>query len=203
MSIFKQRKALLSNTKIIKNMDYISITISLIALGVSLFTFWFINVKKGEVKMTRPNIICFLGQNNRDASKVFIRTLLYSTSNQGRYIQNMFIVLRHGETIQNFNVWANDANGLVRGSGLFVNKNGVSSYHHFLLPKDETEYIFKAGNYILQIFIEIAGKKTKMIFEEHLKVTEQQAASLGQGNAIYYDWAPNTRNYFSYTDAKP
>src|ERR1700744_4457772 len=119
MSIFKQRKALLSNTKIIKNMDYISITISLIALGVSLFTFWFINVKKGEVKMTRPNIICFLGQNNRDASKVFIRTLLYSTSNQGRYIQNMFIVLRHGETIQNFNVWANDANGLVRGSGLF------------------------------------------------------------------------------------
>src|SRR5438128_675903 len=109
-------------------MDFITLTISLIALLISGLTFWLTRIEKGAVKMTRPTIVFFgpdgIGQ---DPKKVFIRTLLYSTSDKGKYIQNMFVRLHRGESVQNFNVWVYDSNGLVRGSGLFVDKSGIAS----------------------------------------------------------------------------
>jgi hypothetical protein len=180
-----------------------SIIISLIALTISAFTFWLTSIKKGIVKMTRPTIICFLEQNGIDGPKVFIRTLLYSTSNQGQYIQNMFVRLDRAETFQNFNVWFYGDTGTVKGSGLFVNKEGVSSYHHFLLPKDEAKYPFTAGEYSLKIFVETVDKMPKMISEQRLTLTDQQSIDLGQGKALYYDWASNAQNYFSHIDTKP
>ena len=122
----------------------ISIIISLIALTISALTFWLTRMKKGIVKMTRPTIIFFGpdGGGERE-NKIFIRTLLYSTSERGQYIQNMFIRLQRRESIQNFNVWAyGERQELVRGSGLFVNKNGIALNHHFLQPKDGTNYEF-------------------------------------------------------------
>jgi hypothetical protein len=171
-------------------------------LYLSALTFWLTRIKSGIVKMTRPTIICFLGQNGGDEAKVFIRTLLYSTSDQGQYVQNMFVRLHRAEVFQDFNVWAYDDNGLVRGSGLFVNKEGVASYHHFLLPKDGAKYSFIPSDYSLQVFVETVNKSAKMIFEVRLTLTDQQSTDIGKGKAVYYDWAPNTQNYFSYVDAK-
>src|SRR5258708_1547487 len=134
-------------------MNYISIIISLTALAISALTFWITSIKKGTVKMTRPTII-FFGPDGggQKHNKVFIRTLLYSTSDRGQYIQNMYIRLQRGESIQSFNVWVYDDKGLVRGSGLFINKSGISSNHHFLLPKDGSNYPFLSGEYLLQVY---------------------------------------------------
>ena len=137
--------------------DIMTLTISIISLIISGLTFWLTRIRKGTLKMTRPSIICFLGKNGIDEPKIFIRTLLYSTSDQGQYIQNMFIRLHRAETIQNFNVWAYGDNGLVRGSGLFVSKGGVSNYHHFLLPKNE-QWDFVAGEYKLEVIAETVNK---------------------------------------------
>lgn len=152
--------------------------------------------------MTRPTIICFLGENGKDEQKVFIRTLLYSTSDSGLYIENMFISLRLDDTIKNFNIWAYGDNGLVRGSGLFVDKGGISSYHHFLLPKDKIKHRFEAGNYHLQVFVETVDKEPTMVFEEKLILTEQQSTALLQGDAVYYNWASNEQTYISHIDIK-
>ncbi|RZK24755.1 MAG: hypothetical protein EOO43_07210 [Flavobacterium sp.] len=149
--------------------------------------------------MTRPSIICFVGENGNDRPKIFIRTLLYATSEQGQYIQNMFIRLTKGELIKDFNIWAYGDNGLVRGSGLFVNKAGISSYHHFLLPEDEHEY-FTQGFYTLEVFAETINKSAKKIFEQNLSITQEQALSLSNGMAIYHDWAPNIEQYISHID---
>ncbi|MBV8389249.1 MAG: hypothetical protein JO080_05560 [Mucilaginibacter sp.] len=113
----------------------------------------------------------------------------------------MYASLQRTKTIQNFNVWAYEDNGLVRGSGLFVSTSGVSSYHHFLLPKENSEYSFEAGDYSLQIFVETVDKKPIKLFEEQLTITKQQSICLEQGQALYYDWAPNTQNYFSHIDS--
>jgi len=182
------------------NMNYISIIVSLIALAISALSFWLANIKKGNVKMTRPTIICFLGQNKGDEPKIFIRTLLYSTSDKGQYIQNMFIRLQQGRKVQDFNIWAYGDNGIVRGSGLFVNKNGISSYHHFLLPKVRARYSSMQGDCLLQFFAETVNEKPQKIFETHLTITEQQLLDLEQGKELHFDWAPNTQNYFSYTN---
>ncbi|XLS27959.1 hypothetical protein ACJD0Z_12205 [Flavobacteriaceae bacterium M23B6Z8] len=186
-------------------MDYITLTISLVALGISGLTFWLTRFKSGVVRMTRPTVI-FFGPDGAGAEhkKVFIRTLLYSTSDKGKYVQNMFVRLQRGESVQNFNVWVYDNNGLVRGSGLFVNKSGIACNHHFLLPKDGTNYDFFAGDYLLQVYVESVDENPKMIFERLLTLTKNQEDEIKSKMAgIYFDWAPNTQNYFSHIDSGP
>lgn len=176
-----------------------ALTISILSLIISGLTFWLTRIRKGSLKMTRPSIICFLGQNGNDEPKVFMRTLLYGTSDQGQYIQNMFIRLRRAETIQNFNIWAYGDKGIVRGSGLFVSKSGSSIYHHFLLPKNE-RWDFVSGDYIFEVFAETVNDSIKRIFEQKLSLTTEQSNDIKQGKAVYFDWAPNTGQYVSHSD---
>src|SRR5690606_13752606 len=104
----------------------------------------------------------------------------------------------------NFNVWVYDNDGLVRGSGLFVNKNGLACNHHFLLPKDGTNYGFMAGDYQLQVFVEAVDEQPKKIFEQRLTLTKEQESEMFNKNAgTYFDWAPNTQNYHSHVDFRP
>lgn len=152
--------------------------------------------------MARPTII-FFGPDGPDSDlkKVFIRTLIYSTSEKGQYIQNMWIRLTRGESTQNFNIWVYDNDGLVRGSGLFIGKSGIASNHHFLMPNDKTKYEFLQGDYLMEIFVELVGKKPKKIFEQILILTEAQEAKIKDENVgVYFDWAPNTQSYYASTD---
>lgn len=155
--------------------------------------------------MTRPTVI-FFGPDGRGKkhNKVFIRTLLYSTSDKGIYIQNMFVRLHRGESVQNFNVWVYDSGGLVRGSGLFISKTGIACNHHFLMPKDGTNFEFLTGDYLMEIFIEPVDEKPKKIFEQRLMLTKTQEQEMGTRRVgTYFDWAPNTQNYFSHVDEVP
>ncbi|MGP8214846.1 MAG: hypothetical protein ACLQQ4_04720 [Bacteroidia bacterium] len=186
-------------------MNYISIIIALIALLISSLTFWLTRIRKGTVKMTRPTIIFFGPDGGGEKhNKVFIRTLLYSTSDRGQYVQNMFIRLQRGESVQNFNVWVYDDKGLVRGSGLFVNKNGIACNHHFLLPKDGSNYSFLSGDYILQVYVETVDESPMMIFEQKLHLPKEFQEEMTTKKAgTYFDWAPNNQNYYSHVDNNP
>ncbi|MEI8278426.1 MAG: hypothetical protein WCG87_01610 [Bacteroidota bacterium] len=152
--------------------------------------------------MTRPTVIFFGPDGISNVEKKdFIRTLLYSTSESGQYVQNMFVRLQRGESIQNFNVWVYGDTKLVRGSGLFVDKQGVAYNHHFLLPKDGISYDFISGEYILQVFIETVNCQPRKIYEQRLSITKSQEDEIVKGNAgVYFDWAPNTQNYHSHID---
>ena len=183
----------------------ISIIISIIALTISGLTFWLTRIKKGVVNMTRPTII-FFGPDGggQKHNKVYIRTLLYSTSDRGQYIQNMFIRLQRGESVQNFNVWVYGDKQLSRGSGLYIDKSGIACNHHFLLPKDGNNYSFLAGDYLLQVFIETVDKSPIKIFEQKLHLTKEQGNEMVDKRAgLFFDWAPNTQNYFSHIDLRP
>jgi len=186
-------------------MNYISLIISIVALTISGATFWLTKIKKGIVKMTRPTVI-FFGPDGggQEHKKVFIRTLLYSTSEKGQYIQNMYIRLQRGESVQNFNVWVYDNNGLVRGSGLFVNKTGIACNHHFLLPKDGTNYNFLSGDYILQVYVEVVDENPRIIFEQNIFLSkEHEGEMLTKKIGTYFDLDPNTQNYYSHVDTTP
>lgn len=183
----------------------ISIVISLIALTISGLTFWLTRMKRGVVKMTRPTIV-FFGPDGggQRHNKVYIRTLLYSTADKGQYIQNMFIRLQRGESVQNFNVWVYGDKQLSRGSGLFISKNGLACNHHFLLPKDGNNYSFLSGEYLLQVYIETVNQSQIKIFEQKLHLTkEQEKEMLDKRAGLFFDWAPNTQNYSSHIDIKP
>lgn len=177
-----------------------SLIISITSLIISLLTFWLTRIKKGEIKMTRPSMICLLGQNGGDGPKIFIRTLLYSTSERGQYIQNIFIRLHHVEEIQTFSFWSHgEKNSLTKGSGLFINKSGVVTNHHFLLSKNKKQN-FISGDYKLEVQVESINKSAKKIFEQNLTLNEDQLNDLQNNKAVFYEWDPDIIQYFSYTN---
>ncbi len=180
-------------------MNNTTIIISVLSLFVSGWTFWATRIKRGSIRMTRPSIICFLGSNGNDQPKVFIRTLLYGTSEQGQYIQNMHIRMIRGLYSYEFSVWAYGDNGMVRGSGLFLSKAGISTYHHFLLSKNDTKK-FIAGDYLLLIYAETVKGKTIKLFEHRLSLTEQEAIELAKDRSIEFDWFPIEKRYISHSE---
>jgi hypothetical protein len=114
----------------------------------------------------------------------------------------MSYLLTSPELTQDFNIWAYGDKDIVRGSGLFVNKAGVSCYHHFLLPNEVDKFVFAPGEYRIEIFVEVVNKASKKIFQHQLILNEQQSKDLENGKAIYYDWASNSQCYEGHSDIK-
>jgi hypothetical protein len=187
-------------------MEVISILISVIALLVSFITLWLTRYRKGTIKMTKPTVIFFGPDGSgKEQNKIFIRTLLYSTSDRGQYIENMYIKLSRGEMTQNFNIWVyGDRDSLARGSGLFISKEGLAANHHFLLPNDSLSFAFQPGDYRLEVYAELVNSKPRKIHTQNLTVSEAQAEALLTKEAgVYFDWAPNIQSYQSHIDKRP
>lgn len=154
--------------------------------------------------MTRPSVI-FFGKDGggSTAAKVFLRTLLYSTADKGQYIESMYIKLSRGETVTTFNIWTyGETKNIKRGSGLFVGKQGVEADHHFLLPK-QASLDFRAGDYTLDVYVELVGKKPKQIWKQHLTISKKEAKGLKPTHAgLYFDWQPEVQEYETYLEDK-
>lgn len=157
--------------------------------------------------MTQPTVIfigpdaeAFPGQNDRP--KVFLRTLLYSTSKRGQMIESLHVNIRRGETQQNFSIWVYGDQQLARGSGLFVGMEGVTCNHHFLMPKDSMYFPLLAGQYHLRVYGKRVSDRTpKELADITLQVSEAEAIHLANKKAgIYYDWGPDRQAYQSHTE---
>jgi len=159
--------------------------------------------------MTQPTSIFFGpdgGFFESPKNKVYLRTLLYSSSRKGQVVESMHVTLERGETKQNFSIWAHGQKGnLSRGSGLFVTHEGVTLDHHFLLPPDGSDFKFLAGNYKLKVVTKLVNdSKPIQLFSIPLVVTESQAEKLKQKQTgLFFDWGPDQGNYYSHIDVKP
>ncbi|MGA2903297.1 MAG: hypothetical protein ABSD98_05680 [Candidatus Korobacteraceae bacterium] len=190
--------------------DPVSITISVLALGVSSVTAWLTLFRRGTVKMTQPTVI-FFGRDTPRAGdqpslpKVFLRTLLFSTSKRGRVVECMYVALSRNETRQNFNVWVYGDERLVRGSGLFVGETGVEANHHFLTPRDENSFRFAEGRYTLDVFARLLGDSNHIqLFSQTLEISREDAAALAEPHAgLYFDWGPDSSRYLSHIETRP
>ncbi|SRR5260221_7939524 len=112
--------------------EVISITLAVLSFLISIFTLWKTYIDKGVLKMTQPTTIFFGpdGMNMTDVKnpKIYLRTLLFSTSLKGQVVESMHVKIHRGQSVQTFNIWIyGDRKGeLVRGSGLFIGKEGVA-----------------------------------------------------------------------------
>lgn len=166
--------------------------------------------RRGTVKMTQPTVIFFGPDTPRasDASplpKVFLRTLLFSTSKRGRVIESMHVALSRNETHQNFNMWVYGDEKLVRGSGLFVGETGVAANHHFLTPRDGSGFRFTEGRYRLDVFAHLLGDKEKRrLFSQTLEISPETGAALAEpGAGLYFDWGPDSSRYLPHVEKRP
>jgi len=190
--------------------DWISVGISLLALIVSVTTAWLTLFRKGELRMTQPTVI-FFGPDGVPSSarrphlKVFLRTLLYSTSRQGQIVESLHLNLQRAESKQNFSIWVYGDEHLARGSGLFVPAEGIACNHHFLLPEDGTDFRFLAGDYILRVYAKKVGVATpRELATVRLRLSESHSRALEDQNAgIYFDWGPDQQAYHTHVDMGP
>jgi hypothetical protein len=187
-------------------METISIAIAGLSLLLSVFTLWKTYLDKGSLRMTQPTTI-FFGPDGKDMKdvknpKIYLRTLLFSTSQKGQVIESMHVKLHRGQSVQTFNIWIyGDRKGeLVRGSGLYVGKEGIAYNHHFLLPKEGSIYEFVPGKYRLEVYASILNKKTPLkMFTVTLEVSDNQSTKLKEGrNGLYFDWGPESNSYNPY-----
>jgi hypothetical protein len=185
----------------------IAIVTSVAALAVSLITMWVTLFRRGTLKMTQPTIVMFGpdGEHHDGEPKIYLRSLLYSTAKRGLVIENMFVRLSRGEHRQSFPIWVLGNEKLARGSGIFVGEQGVVADHHFLLPPDADKYVFKAGEYRLEVFARIVGaSQAEILWSNSLTISEGDAAKLALPNkAIYFDWGPDSNRYISGIRSKP
>lgn len=190
--------------------DPASLTISVLALAVSSVTAWLTLFRRGTVKMTQPTVIFFgpdtpRGREDTPLPKVFLRTLLFSTSKRGRVIESMHVTLSRNETQQNFNIWVYGDEKLVRGSGLFVGETGVAANHHFLTPRDGSGFRFTEGRYRLEVFAHLLGDNEKIqLFSQTLEISAEIGAALAQPSAgLYFDWGPDSSRYLPHVEKRP
>jgi hypothetical protein len=189
----------------------LALVVSVLAFALSGLTAWLTLLRRGTVKMTQPTVIFFGPDGPREARgdtppKVFLRTLLFSTSKRGRIIENMYVSLSCEDISQDFNVWAyGERNELVRGSGLFIGETGVEANHHFLVPRDTKHFAFIPGTWSINVFAHLLGeKREQLLFSQSLTVSPEEAEMIGEQNAgLYFDWAPDKHQYVTHIDEEP
>jgi hypothetical protein len=138
--------------------------------------------------------------------KVYLRTLLFSTSKRGRVVESMHVALSRNEMHQNFNIWVyGEREKLVRGSGLFIGETGIAANHHFLTPNDGTSFRFIEGHYRLDVFAHILGDpRATLLFSQTLEISwEVAAALLEPGTGVYFDWGPDSSRYLPHVEKRP
>lgn len=161
--------------------------------------------------MTQPTVI-FFGPDTPSSPddiplpKVYLRTLLFSTSRRGRVVESMHVALSRNETRQNFNVWVYGERGkLVRGSGLFVGEAGVAADHHFLASDAGSSFHFTEGHYRIDVFARLLGdQKPIRLFAQNLDISRDLAAELkDRGAGLYFDWGPDSLRYLPHVEKRP
>lgn len=170
--------------------DPFSLAISVLSLAISSATAWLTFFRRGIVKMTQPTVIFFGPDRPHSMPKIYLRTLLFSTSKRGRVIESMHVALSRNETHQNFNVWVyGEREKLVRGSGLFVGETGIAANHHFLTPNDGNAFRFTEGHYRLDVFAHLLSDlKPTQLFSQVLDISRDIATEMEQKNAgVYFD----------------
>lgn len=189
--------------------DPISVTISGLALGISAVNAWLTLWRRGAVKMTQPTVIFFGPDGTRNPQelplpKIFLRTLLFSTSKSGRVIESMHVALSRNEMHQNFNIWVYGDEKLVRGSGLFVGATGVAANHHFLCPRENNSFRFEEGRYRLDVYAQLLGaRKSTRLFSQILEISQAIADQLKEPHTgLYFDWGPDSSRYLTHVEKR-
>lgn len=161
--------------------------------------------RRGTLRMTQPALVAFGTEGDGAHQKIYLRTLLYSTGKRGQLVENMFLKVRHGESVQNFNFWGyGERESLVPGSGLFVPQEGIALNHHFL-PPEGVKFEFQAAEYVVETCASLVGKRTPLVLNRViLTLSQKEADSIKtEMSWLVFLWGPDSRKYHSNVKKRP
>lgn len=186
-------------------MSYASIVISIFSLCIAVATAWLTLFRRGRLAMTRPNVVFFgFDTAPKTTAKIFLRTLLYSTALRGQVIEGMFAKLHHAGSEQIFSFWGyGETNQLVPGSGLYVGQTGIAVNHHFVLSVHQPAYEFSKGDYEIEVFVRLVGRKTPIRLSGFkLTLSAEHAGILARHGGVLFELNPDGRGYVGHARDK-
>lgn len=180
--------------------EFISSAISVVALGVSLFTLWFTVLRRGSIRSTRPSFVAIkydFVEKTEAQAKVFFRSLLYSTGKRGVMVEQLVLHVVEGTRHAEFSFWGYGDQKLTRGSGLFVPETGVATNHHFNPTDSENLFRFSGGSYSIELLANLVGHRRQVsLWKIELEVPREIFdTSIAVNKAIFYNWSPQTQSY--------
>lgn len=182
-------------------MSYVSIVISIFSLCIAITSAWLTLFRRGRLAMTKPNVVFFgFDTAPRTTAKIFLRTLLYSTAVRGQVIEGMFAKLHHAGSEQIFSFWGyGETNQLVPGSGLYVGQTGIAVNHHFVLSVHQPAYEFTKGDYEIEVFVRLVGRKTPIRLSQfNLTLSAEHAGILARYGGVLFELNPDGRGYIGH-----
>lgn len=181
---------------------WVPVVISVLALILSGATWWQTLMRRGDLRMTHPSVVYFGPDGSQEPAgrgKVFLRTLLYSTSHRGHTVESLYVNLRNLNGSQRFPIWVYGSRDvLMRGSGLFVPREGVAHDHHFLLSVQMPDFTFLPGEYTLEIWAKVAGRSEPcrlQILNIELNASHSVRLQTAGAAGVYFDWLPDQAVY--------
>lgn len=180
----------------------ISPFVSVLALGLSLFTLWFTVLRRGTVRSTHPSFVAFcydFVEKKVPQAKIFLRALLFSTGKRGHVIESLFLRVREGGRKAEFSFWGYGDKDLVRGSGLFVPETGVAANHHFNPVDAETVFLFSAGSYELELVAKLVGRERLVpLWTIALEMPAGAfGSSIARETVVFFSWSPEQKRYIA------
>lgn len=176
-------------------MIWFNTILSGIAVIISFTVLYLTHLRGGTVKMTQPSLVAFLLE--RGSPKICLQTLLFSTNHRGNVIENIWLKLKNNKQYYNFTLWAyRKEKEIIKGSGLFVSREGNPNMHYFLLNAFRTENLFIEGNIRLQIYCDIINHKSEVLLGEiNIFFNKEHIPALKAGDKILFDWDPTDKKY--------
>lgn len=176
--------------------------IAILSLGIAAITAYLTLFHRGRLAIVRPSLIVFTrdgGPSGRP--KIVTHAMLFSTSYRGNVIESCYAVLHYSDkrfVYPNWNHGEGKTESIVPGSGLFVGKDGISRYHHFLSLDGDAPVSFTPGIYTVELRAIVSGSfKDKCMITIDINVPEQ----LDGSESLRFDWNPLVRAY--QVEAKP
>jgi hypothetical protein len=180
----------------------LGVLFSVLAIGVSVTNLWLSQLKNGKILMTRPTIFFFgFDPDDRPIPKIFMRSLLFSTANNGCVLENMYLLVKSPTSESIYSFWGHtnsDGNNLTRGSGLYIPKNGFLANHHFNPdPSKGVTNPFPIGIYEIDVIARQFGDSTnRKLGRFELQLDEKMSVALNQeNNGVMWSLNPIDQSY--------
>ncbi len=140
--------------------------------------------------MTKPTIVFFgFDALPKPAPKVFLRTLLYSTSTRGQVVEGLYAKVRTDDHERLFSFWGyGETEKLSPGSGLHVGRTGFAANHHFVLSIHEDAYHFELGSYEIDVIADVVGRRKPIkLATIKLSLPDELAAALERQEGVLFE----------------
>ncbi|MHB1103183.1 MAG: hypothetical protein ACYC0C_10510 [Devosia sp.] len=181
--------------------EALTIIVSFAALGLSGWQFWRTELRRGQPVLSRPTMF-FFGWDARvsdDTPKVMFRAAMFSTAATGFVLENMYLKVQNATNNWVLPFWGyDDGSGMVRGSGVYIGRDGHVANHHFNPLSEESDFYYDVGAYTIEVWVRRHGDKVDTLigtYEFDLDDGLLAADLVDHQAGILWSWDPVGRFY--------